>query len=166
MSVVALVALGACQAAAPSTGPTTAVAAARSTVGPGSQPATAQDAINNFAVCINSAPTFAQAPQQLRALPFTQNSNTGTWYHQTLNLSINVSGNRCSMVFGSNEERELLGLALAVGSTEGNGQGNANIGVDPNTGATQTNSRGGTQFLFTPAGTADGTAYFRAAMTR
>jgi hypothetical protein len=163
MAILAIVTFAsACDA--PASGTSASASASRAAVGPGTQPAMTQDTINNFAVCINSAPSFSQAEQQLRTMLFEQNSATGTWYHQSLNLSINVNADRCSMVFASNEKPELLSLALAVGSTQGDANNHANIRVDPDNAASTTSARGGTTFNFTPAGQANGNSYFRAVL--
>lgn len=129
------------------------------------EPVSAQEALNNFAVCINSAPTFADAAGQLSDMTFTQHPQTGTWYHDDLNLSIKLMSDRCSMVFSSPEEPAELGLILAVGSAMTNEDEKASVDLNPDTGAAGSMARGGAEFTFVPTGFIGEKPYFRAVIT-
>jgi hypothetical protein len=75
-------------------------------VGPGPRPVSASLAVETFrAACLDTSPTAA--PAILRARGFLQNTQTGTFYSQSDNLSVKLipesGGGRCSIVFGSTE---------------------------------------------------------------
>lgn len=71
--------------------------------GPGSvdaDPALAAQIFND--VCLNGGPAFSAAPAAVATFPFTQSAGTGTYFHNTQNLSVKLIGtpaNECSIVF-------------------------------------------------------------------
>ena len=72
------------------------------TAGPGPATLAAFDAGVIFAdVCLTRGPNFEDAVQGLSGFPFTQNANTGTFYHNRANLSVKVRPSQCSMVYGT-----------------------------------------------------------------
>jgi hypothetical protein len=50
-------------------------------------------------VCLLTTPAFAGAPRVISEYPFTQSAQTGTYFHNQLDLSIKVTDERCSLVF-------------------------------------------------------------------
>jgi hypothetical protein len=81
--------------------------------GPGERLPTATAAGTLFAnVCLATAPSFVAAPLALFTEPFTQNSTTGTYYHNSLNLSFKLIDNggslRCSLVFAAAGDPETV----------------------------------------------------------
>ena len=59
-------------------------------------------------VCLDTAPDFANAPIVLDALPVQRNFDTGTYFHETLNLSFKLISRDdveiCSMVMASDDD--------------------------------------------------------------
>lgn len=49
-------------------------------------------------ICLQTAPSFQQAPAQIAKHPFVQSALTGTYFHQTIDLSIKLGPKRCSLV--------------------------------------------------------------------
>ena len=72
--------------------------------GPGPVPAGGAAAGALFSqVCVANAGDLSGAASTLATLPFTQNANTGTYYHNRLNLSFNLARGECSLVFISDD---------------------------------------------------------------
>jgi hypothetical protein len=76
------------------------------TAGPGTTLVGPAVAGNLFVdICLANLPDFTGTPAALALEPFTQNTGTGTYYHDTLNLSIKlVTENgepKCSIVFAA-----------------------------------------------------------------
>ncbi len=105
------------------------LAACQTTTGgvasPNAEPGTASvepaDAALLFAsVCAETGASHDAASAQLATLPFRQNSRTGTWYHQNLNLSFKLvtdgGGQACSMVVGAKSDPTLMLAATASGN--------------------------------------------------
>jgi hypothetical protein len=117
----------ACEAPAPSSvemmEPTTrAVAALPSNplAGPGTQIVPPATAGRYFAeACLLTKPGFAGAGAALTDDPFTQNSSTKTYYHNTGNLSIKAVPGSCSLVMAINQSPEaaLAAFSAAVNAT-------------------------------------------------
>ena len=67
--------------------------------GPGASDAAPSEAGRIFAaMCLDTLPTLDGAEAAAARFPLTQNANTGTFYHNTQNLSFKLTGNQCSMV--------------------------------------------------------------------
>ena len=95
-------------------------------------------------VCAKTAPRFSGAPKALASLPVRQHPDTGTFYHQNLNLSFKVTvGRGCSMVFVSKERPGTL--ALAFGSTLSS---DGNVSMDPSTNNSFAKGPAGTEMNF------------------
>jgi len=69
-------------------------------------------------ICTDTAPSFRGAVSELESLPFVQHPETGTYYHQNLNLSIKLietdSFRQCSMLIGVRNFKSSEALLLAV----------------------------------------------------
>lgn len=120
----ALLALSACMAAPPES--PTAV--------PGNTPVDPAVAAQLFAeTCLATLPDHAGVPAVLAARPFTRNAATGTYYHDTLNLSFAQRGSSCSMVFlttdANPEDRFLAGARAA--NVPARGQADFSTGPAP-----------------------------------
>lgn len=97
---------------------------------PGEQLPTAAAAGTLFAnVCLATAPSFVAAPLALLTEPFTQNSTTGTYYHDNLNLSfklIDEGGRlRCSLVFAAAGDPDAVYTAFVAAAEARSPQANA-----------------------------------------
>ncbi|MGB5557049.1 MAG: hypothetical protein WBN04_03450 [Paracoccaceae bacterium] len=138
---------------------TAAASAPGSEVGPGPAAVDAVSASKLFNdVCGKTAPSFRKAPAVMAELPFRQNTATGTYYHQSLDLSFKLLPKRCSMVFGSVERSSMLGLAMAT-STGAN-----EASFDPISGAATSNGPKGTSLEFQPVAELKGRAMYRAVL--
>ena len=85
--------------------------------GPGKETLSAFDAGVIFAdVCLTRGPNFEGAKQGISGFPFTQNSGTGTYYHNRANLSVKVTNVQCSMVYGTNAPVDDTVKGLADGT--------------------------------------------------
>ncbi|WP_126974940.1 hypothetical protein [Frigidibacter oleivorans] len=143
------------------------VAAAQ--VGPGSSLLDPEDQI--FAamlfndVCGDTGAKPAAAKAVLAKLPVTQHPETGTYYHQNLDLSFKLvkegSHDVCSMVFGSRSELSSIGLMLAAGSAAKG----APVGMDPDTGEIEAKAAKGGTLYFAPINQQNGRKYYRAWIT-
>jgi hypothetical protein len=103
---LALIGLMGCDPVTPPVRMVVEGAATAPDAGPGQTLTTASAAGKLFAeVCLATAPSFVAAPLALSVQPFTQNSTTGTYYHNSLNLSFKLldrdSGLACSLVFAA-----------------------------------------------------------------
>lgn len=67
-------------------------------------------------VCLTSGPRFRAAPAALAAYPMTQSAQTGTYFHNQYNLSVNVNAERCSFVFATNQPTDTVVGAMAQGT--------------------------------------------------
>jgi len=133
-------------------------------VGPGSVPVDLLTATTLFQrVCVDTAPGFQTAPQAISGLPFTYNTRSEIYYHDTLNLSFKLvpspRGTICSMVLFSNEQAGVLAIAMGVAAS-----GDGNIGIDPASGASTANGPAGTRFVFEQRGVSDGVAFYNASL--
>lgn len=135
---------------------------AKSDVGPGSEQ------VDGFAaaailgdVCVATAPSFRNAPAVMAKMPFRQHPGTGTYYHQTLDLSVKLLPKRCSMVFTSKDEPSQLGIAIATSAAMA-GQSTGSMGLDPDTGAASTLAKNGATIAFEPMGRSNGRNWYRA----
>jgi hypothetical protein len=134
--------------------------------GPGTQPLTSQTASKFFhAVCLSAAPGFAQAPATLAANGFAQSSGTGTYFHPDLNLSFQVAGGRCSMVFASDAAATEMALAFAAATAQATGQP-ASLELDAGTGHAEHPGPAGTRMMVEPFSAPSGEPYFRALLAR
>lgn len=105
MCLLVPMALGACDAPVSDMADPAAQPKPKTSVnaGPGSRPATRNSAVALFTdVCVATAPTFADAPAVLAKKPVLQNANTGTYYHQTYDMSVKITPSGCSIVAGGN----------------------------------------------------------------
>jgi len=98
--------LAGCVDAAKPVSPPTGSILVDPSVGPGPSPATPKQAGVLFAqICIATLPNFEGAAAKLSAPPFKQNSTTGTYYHQQINLSFKLMKEDgkpvCSLVYGA-----------------------------------------------------------------
>ncbi len=110
--------------------------------GPGATLASPQEAGTLFAqVCVANLPQFRSAPATLARLPFTQNSTTSTYYHNTLNLSVNLAQGDCSMVFFSNDSTPAEEFVTGAEQTGIQGSGDATFTVRQLNGLTVANIR-------------------------
>ncbi len=88
--------------------------------GPGPNIMSAFDAGVIFTdVCLTRGPNFEDAVQGLSGFSFTQNAATGTYYHNTANLSVKVRDEQCSMVYGVNANTEAEIDAVVSGLADG-----------------------------------------------
>ena len=86
-------------------------------------------------VCLTRGPNFEDAYQGLSGFPVTQNARTGTYYHNTANLSVKVTSAQCSMVYGTNSKVDDTVSGLAQGSASIlQGPAPAGINVNSNIG--------------------------------
>ena len=77
------------------------------TAGPGPNVLSAFDAGVIFAdAFLIRGANFEDHRQGLAGFPFTQNSATGTFYHNTANLSVKVTDAQCSMVYVANASND------------------------------------------------------------
>ena len=128
-------------------------------VNPGAEMADGISAMLIFTrVCLDTQPHFKKAPAVLADLPFRQRPETGTYYHQNLDLSVKLVGGRCSMVFTSADDPTQLGILMSAAS--GNGQ----MSIDPNTGAASTVTKNGARLEFEPIGRSKGRNWYRAVL--
>lgn len=76
-------------------------------------------------ICADTYPDFDKARQALAAMPFKQNPNTGTYYHQNVDMSVKLIDNGadhiCSMVFGSKDDPDGLAIIFAAASAKAKG---------------------------------------------
>ena len=85
--------------------------------GPGTQFTTPVEAGRIFAkACVLTEPTFKGAEKALLTYPITHSSTTGTYYHNSDNLSVKVHQGTCSLVFGANKSTDAVIDGLARGS--------------------------------------------------
>ncbi len=112
-------ALAGCAQSTPPTG-TRAPAApipVSTTAGPGAGFMSPFDAGAIFAdACLIRGTRFQTATEGLRVYNFTHNTQLGTYYHNTKNLSVKVKGNSCSLVFASNKSVDATVSGLAKGT--------------------------------------------------
>lgn len=100
-------------------------------VTPGETPVDMNTAIMLFqSTCLDHLPDFSGSAKALT--DYSVNPETGTLYHPDLNLSFNIKTGKakgiCSMVFASNEDPGVLGLALTSAAAAVGGGG---VSVDP-----------------------------------
>lgn len=69
-------------------------------------------------ICLVTAPSFEGVPNAIAGEPFTQNSNTGTYYHNFSDLSIKVHEQGCSLVFKSDLDVDETVAELARGTAK------------------------------------------------
>ena len=92
LSLIALLFLPACVSGTP----------VSTTAAPGAQDTNPQEAGRIFAaMCINTLPDYAGAAEAAAAFPLTQSASTGTYFHNSQNLSFKLTGDSCSMVAGT-----------------------------------------------------------------
>lgn len=112
----ALATLTACMDAGSATAPGSIPTSA--TAGPGSVEMSAFDAGVIFAdTCLIRGANFEHATEGLRVHNMTQNSATGTYFHNRSNLSVKVTSQQCSMVFATSQPMDEVVAALAQGTT-------------------------------------------------
>ena len=104
----------------------------RAEVTPGETPVDMNTAIMLFqSTCLDHLPDFSGSAKALKG-DYTPNPETGTLYHPDLNLSFNIKTGKangvCSMVFASDEDPGVLGLALTSAAAAVGGGG---VTVDP-----------------------------------
>lgn len=72
-------------------------------------------------VCAKNGPSFKGSRAALAKLPFAQNSDTGTYYHQAVNLSIKLQKRGakpiCSVVYAGKDLTRASGLILLATAT-------------------------------------------------
>jgi len=88
------------------------------TAAPGPNPADPAMAGRLFAeTCMATAPQFAGLAAAMASYPMTQNAGTGTYYHNTQDLSVKRVGTgangSCSIVLGSNASHADMASAFA-----------------------------------------------------
>ena len=83
-------------------------------VGPGTETASVDEVVTLFDdVCLKAEVDADQATDALRLRPFTQRPETGTWYHNSYDLSFKVGSNACSIVTFA-EDPLKLGVVLGA----------------------------------------------------
>lgn len=158
-AVVAMLAVGACTPTVDS--PAVNGAVATGPVGPGSEQADGLSAMALFSdVCIKTSPSFRGAPAALKKLPFRQHPDTGTYYHQNLDLSIKLMPKRCSMVFTSRDNANSLGIIAGTTAAMAD-QDTGEMALDPTSGAASTVAKNGTKVEFAPMGRDHGRNWYR-----
>lgn len=85
-------------------------------------------------VCLTRGPKFEQAAEGIEGFDFTQNAQTGTYYHKTVNLSVKVRKSECSMVYATKAATDAAVTGLA--------QGTASVISSPPPGITVTSQQG------------------------
>ena len=109
-SVLATISLGACT-------PPASTIPSSSTAGPGPQILSAFDAGIIFAdTCLIRGPNFENSIEGLRVHNVTQNASTGTYYHNSANLSVRITPDQCSMVYGTSQDVDAAVAGLGQGS--------------------------------------------------
>ncbi len=114
-------------------------------------------------LCINTSPSFRRTAAEATKYGMIQSEKTGTFFHQTLNLSVNIRNGKCSMVFASNEDPGVLAVGLAI-ATAASVKSDTEISVDPITGTASTKARGGKIMTLNPLPPIKGKKYYRAAI--
>ena len=72
------------------------------TAAPGAAPASPATAGQLFAKgCLQQLPSFAGTPAAIANDPITRRQSSGTYYHNTQNLSLKLLPGYCSVVFGT-----------------------------------------------------------------
>lgn len=154
---LAAVALAGCVASAPAENG--GVSSRDSGVGPGSDPVDEVSAGMIFSsVCGDTAPSFRKAPAAMAKMPFRQRPETGTYYHQNLDLSVKLMPKRCSMVFGSRADAGQLAILLTAASKS------TEVVIDPNTNAARGKGPKGTRVEFDPMNMRDLSPMYRAVL--
>lgn len=115
------------------------------------------------AACLGTQPSFAGAPGALEANGFARNPETGTWYHPTLNLSVQAD-DACTMVFASDEDPGQVAMTLAMGVAAAAG-GGADVSLDPSSGRAVVPGPDGSVFEMEPVPSQDGRRYYIAGLT-
>jgi hypothetical protein len=112
-------------------------------------------------VCVSHYPNLKASEAEIRKMPFKQ-ATTGTWFHQTLDLSFKLIPERraCSLVFGSREDPMQLALAMAAQATR-----NQEMGFSLS-GQTMTKGPAGSTFEFSPTSRTSNRTYFHAVLYR
>ncbi|MFK7752298.1 MAG: hypothetical protein AB8B51_07085 [Sedimentitalea sp.] len=144
--------------------------ASQSSVRPGTSVVDGVIAATMFSsICIEAVPNFTQLPARLNTAAFKQNPETGTYYHQKLDLSVRFNkrggseDGSCSMVFGSRDKAgEIALLVSSAALRKGASKPNATLALNPNTNSASTKLIGGSEFLFNPVQRHNGRGYYRA----
>ncbi len=85
--------------------------------GPGQRLLSPYDAGVIFAdTCLIRGPNFEDAEEGVRVHNVTQNSETGTYYHNAANLSVKVANGQCSLVFATDKQVDDTVFQLAQGT--------------------------------------------------
>ena len=85
--------------------------------GPGEAYMQPYDAAVIFAdTCLIRGSGFEEALEGLRVHNVTRNSTTGTYYHNTANLSVKVTPQECSLVFATKQDKSEVIQELAEGT--------------------------------------------------
>ena len=130
---LAALAVAACQQQVPETARPIGVPV-QSGAGPGAGIASPETAGEIFArACVETAPSYAGTSAALNPYGFRQNRETGTFYNVTLNLSVKVTQERCSLVFANNAPATQVeaGVARGAASVVAGGRLPRNITVVP-----------------------------------
>ena len=143
------------------TQPTTAVS--RGDVRPGTHQVDGIIASGLFGqICVETSPKFSRTRSVIAALPFMQHPETGTYYHQNLDLSVKLTNgandSTCSMVFASKDSPMQLSIIMSVAA------GSPSIGIDPSGHSSSTTLPNGAQMRFLSVGRTAGKNYYTAAI--
>ena len=85
--------------------------------GPGTNLMIPYDAAIIFAdTCLIRGKNFDDYVEGLRVHNVTRNANTGTYYHNTANLSVRIAGDQCSLVFATDQDPDSAVSELARGT--------------------------------------------------
>ncbi|MBW6418993.1 hypothetical protein [Celeribacter sp. PS-C1] len=119
-------------------------------VAPSSKSVDLTGAVTLFqSVCLDGAASPAKAKAAIDGLPMRQHPETGTYYHNSLNLSFKLiqddGVSTCSMVFASRDPAGQLAIAFSAAA-----QSDSSIKVDVASGYAEANGPKGTKFTFRP----------------
>lgn len=83
-------------------------------LGIGTEQVDASGAFRLFdAICMKTAPDFANAPAQIARMPFVFDAKSGDYKHTGLDLIVTLKKRRCQVGFSSKVEPKALGRFLA-----------------------------------------------------
>ncbi len=73
-------------------------------------------------ICTDTAPSFSGAADVLSTLPFKQHPTTGTYFHQSINMSFKIvvtpTLDQCSMVIGSRKFNAITATMMSATSSK------------------------------------------------
>ena len=117
LSMTCLVALGACMDGANPTSDAPKAIPVSASAAPGAAFMSPYDAGVIFAdACLIRGPFFENAVEGLRVHSMTQSASSGTYFHNTKNLSVKATKVSCSLVFASKASVDTTVAELARGT--------------------------------------------------